>query len=791
MNKEKNIQNKSNFCSPLGVRGFFLLFIFLCSSLHAQLPYVLDMVSHNPGEALFVTNYNNPAVLKSIGDNGKVYYLFESGVMGINWQSFDPAVLPVGTADRTWVDAKAVQINQDYNAAKAAGLQVYCMSDLMVFPKRLVDKYGMTTTFKDITDTLTQRMLREELQLMFHDFPQLDGIVVRIGETYMQDAPYHVGGVVNQYSTVTIIPLLQILRDEVCVKLNKKVIFRTWNSFDTNLTTYNAVSAAIEPHDNLIISIKHCEGDFHRGNPFSKVLAAGRHKQLVEVECAREYEGKGAFPNYIVNGVVDGFEEYKNTMPTAPITSLKQLYAQSPLLSGVWTWSKGGGWDGPYITNEMWNELNVWVMSKWAQNPTRSEADIFNDYATQFLGLSGTSLTQFRTLALLSAQAVIRGHRSTFADIDVWWTRDHYISAPPALPTDPVALKRVIDQKHEAVSLFQRIVNLADSINMPDPVNRDYMRVSARYGLCLHRIYAVAFDLKLLSLNSSSSKTQIDSLLIEYDKAWVDYNKLATDNPTTCPTLYMDKAFRNTTTGSLGEFITSMRNGVQGINGTYMINVQPGILSNIISLDTQPAIGKKLYSDRTYLFTEIPDVLTKGEYVLWKNDYKNYTNNPMLVFSVNTDGTVYVAHDNRLTRPTWLTTNFTITSQSFAEPDTRMTLFSKTVKKGDVISLGENHLMGNLNNSTLYIPFFVPNSFTALQENGIDQLKIFKNADKLIIESPDQFPNSDYQLVDVSGRIVLSGKLQQSRTEISLKNGFYLITIRDNQNNQLTRKILL
>ena len=98
---------------------------------------------------------------------------------------------------------------------------------------------------------------------------------------------------------------------------------------------------------------------------------------------------------------------------------------------------------------------------------------------------------------MLSAQAVIRGHRSTFADIDTWWTRDHYISEPPALPVNDVALKRVIDEKHEAVSMFKRIVSLADSINMPDPVNRDYMRISARYGLCLHQIYSIAFDLKL------------------------------------------------------------------------------------------------------------------------------------------------------------------------------------------------------------------------------------------------------------------------------------------------------
>lgn len=49
-----------------------------------------------------------------------------------------------------------------------------------------------------------------------------------------------------------------------------------------------AVSNGVEPHANLIWSLKHCEGDFHRGNAFSKVLEQGRHPFIVEVRCARE-----------------------------------------------------------------------------------------------------------------------------------------------------------------------------------------------------------------------------------------------------------------------------------------------------------------------------------------------------------------------------------------------------------------------------------------------------------------------------------------------------------------------
>lgn len=770
---------------------FILLAVLVAGNLQAQLKYTMDMVHHNPGEVRFVTNYDKPERIKDAGAKGKVFFLFDSGVLGVNWASFDSTAIPLGSADRAWIDTKATEITQRYNAAKAAGLDVYCMSDLLLFPKKLLEKYGMTTRFKDINDTLTQRLLREEIRMMFRDFPQLDGIVVRIGETYMQDAPYHSGGINNKTSSTVIIPLMQILREEVCVKLNKRVFFRTWWSFDTNQTTYNEVSNAVEPHANLIFSVKHCEGDFHRGNPFSKVLGTGRHQQLVEVQCAREYEGKGAFPNYIANGVIEGFEEYKNTMPTAPYTSLRGLYNSSPLLSGVWTWSKGGGWDGPYIQNDLWNELNTWVMLHWSNNPTASEASIFNAFASTQLGLSGTSLAQFRTLALLSADAVIRGHRSTFADIDVWWTRDQYISAPPAIPTDATKKARVLNEKKEAVQLFERIVRLADSIQMPDAANKKFMQVSARYGLYVHRIYETAFQLKYCSIDAQTSRIKIDSLLNAYDSLWTAYRQFGSENPE-CPTLYTEKAFRNTNTGSIAEFVANMRTALEGVNGTHLTQVLPGILSNSITLEQQPAVGNKLYSDRTYLYTEVPSILQHAEYVVWKNDYKNYSTSPMLSFGVNCNGTVYIAHDDRLLRPEWLSANFIKTSYSFAVPDTRLTLFSKQLKQGETLLLGQNHNQGNLNNVTLYIPFFVPDQLSALNEIELAKLvRLYKSNNQLSIKIPSELLGSSCVVSDALGRIVKSFRCTSETMQVQLPMGFYVVQIGTTSKNVFTYKIIL
>ncbi|HKL21389.1 MAG TPA: hypothetical protein VJ904_06255, partial [Tichowtungia sp.] len=266
-------------------------------------PLILDMVHHNPGEPHYVSAYNDPAVIKKMGYNGKVYFLFESPALAINWESVDPDILPGDSEARWWADAKAAQVRSKQAACKEAGLAVFSQSDLILFPKRLIEKFGIEDRFGDPRDSLVQKLLRAQIDEIFEQFPLTDGLVFRIGETYLHDAPHHQGSIREKRNAEeTIIPLIKLLREEICVQRNKKLIFRTWLSFDTNPEAYQKVNDAIEPHPNLVFSLKFCEGDFHRVNPFTRSIGQGRHPQVIEVQCAREYEGKGAYPNYIAHG---------------------------------------------------------------------------------------------------------------------------------------------------------------------------------------------------------------------------------------------------------------------------------------------------------------------------------------------------------------------------------------------------------------------------------------------------------------------------------------------------------
>jgi len=522
------------------------MLLFVCLPVLAgsvrALPLVLDMVHFNPGEPHYATHFADPDFEKNMGYNGKVFFLFESAHLAINWDTYDKNILPVGSPDRAWVDAKCAEINQKYDAAKAAGLDVYCMSDLILFPKRLVGLHGLTKSMGNVNDPKTQLWLRRELRLMFAQFPQLDGIVVRIGETYLNDAPFHVGKINNPTSPdQTTIPLMNILRDEVCVKLGKKVVFRAWGSFDVTLANFLAVSGAVEPHTNLIWSIKHVEGDFHRGNDFSKVLGQGRHRFIVEVQCAREYEGKGAYPEYIGNGVIEGFEEHLARMGTNQIRSLRDVCERSPLFCGIWTWSRGGGWEGPCIKNELWPDLNAWVMAQWALNPTATEESIFDRYAVERLKLPTSQIPNFRQLALLSAQAVYRGKRSTGNDLGAWWNRDQYFCFP-VLPPDIVRRQRVLSDQAQAVTLWDEMVRLADGLTPPDPLAAETLRSSTRYGKNLFQMWQAVVHLS--ALTPEGDPAQIRQWLKVYDGCWKNYTVLAAQYPATIATYYVEQSRR-------------------------------------------------------------------------------------------------------------------------------------------------------------------------------------------------------------------------------------------------------
>ncbi|MDD4992787.1 MAG: hypothetical protein PHR83_11180 [Paludibacter sp.] len=522
--------------------------------------YNLNMVHHNPGEPPFVTKYNDPYYLKEQGFNGQVPRIFLP--CAITYDSFDPELMPKGSKARTEAETYALKIDKEIRQAKEAGMPLYPFTDLLVVPKSIQEKYGKemslegTGTDKNvlggtklkasILQPRTEEVLRAQIFEIFKRFPDLAGLTTRFGETYIHEFPDYAGGS-PAGNPAEQIALINILRDEICVKRNKKLFYRTWDfgHFHTNPAYYLEVTNAVEPHPNLVFSIKHVQSDYIRLKPFNPCLGIGKHQQIVEISCnpAGLY-GKNAHPYYIGKGVIDGWEEFAWIKNTGPAKCLHDLL-KCPQVIGIWTWARGDGWAGPYINNELWVDLNIQVFTRFAREPWRSEEELFNDAARYLFGIDGDDLIKLRKLCLLSASAVMHGQASVYANVSDWWCRDEYLTAIDlSMVIKNGKIKEVLEEKAEAVKMWRTIEKIARTIHLPNKADQEFLEVSCTYGRIKYQIFEQIWKIQLLAEESEINKKLLDADLMQayiltYDKLWKEWKKLKSDH-LCCPTLYRD-----------------------------------------------------------------------------------------------------------------------------------------------------------------------------------------------------------------------------------------------------------
>jgi hypothetical protein len=508
---------------------------------------VLDMVYPNPGEAEPKSQFLDPALLARWGFNGNVPREFVQ--CAVTYDDFDPEILPAGSPDRAWVEENARKSEKRIAAMNAAGLPCYPFTDFIVLPKRMVEKYKAEICDEkghiDIHRPKTKEIVTVMIDGIFKRFPDLAGITLRHGETYLHDTPFHAGGNPILRGVESHVELLQLLREEICVKRGKVLFYRTWDfgNMHDRPDFYLSVTDRIEPHPKLIFSIKHQRGDFHRLSVFTPGLGIGKHRQIVEVQCQLEAYGKAAFPYYNGQGVIEGWEEYAGRKGPQGLRDI----AANPLLAGVWTWSRGGGWKGPYIPNEFWVEMNTYVISKWAQNPQRPEPELFEEFAREIAGIKDRqNIDRLRKIALLSAEAVLRSQNSLVHKLDVWWNRDHYF-ADLTKELEPLANSGKADdflrEKAEATRMWREIESISRELSVPDAGTTGFIRVSCTYGRIKAAIIEQMCRAIVYSHKGKAKDRRVADAIREYDRLWDEWRKLLADHPQTCATLYTDKAF--------------------------------------------------------------------------------------------------------------------------------------------------------------------------------------------------------------------------------------------------------
>jgi hypothetical protein len=524
------------------------------------------MIHHNPGEALFDSAFLDPGHLKAYGYNGQAFKHINTVV---TFEAIAPGVFPATPEEGEWLRQTRDRIRREISDAKAAGLSVFYHIDLFVLPTRILEHFGSrlldpVTGRISVDQPFTLELHRVMLDEIFRVFPEVDGLIIRVGETYLFDTPYHSGNGAVQYSLENpvenkirqFVTLLQFLRQEVCETYGKTLIHRTWdtwpNRFHANRDFYVRVTDQIQPHEKLIFSVKHTQVDFHRWVEFNPCLMQGRHRQVVEVQCQREYEGKGAYPNYIARGVIEGFEEQ------AERKGLRDIQ-DHPLFAGIYTWSRGGGWYGPYVdrSNELWCDLNAYVVTQWGRNPEKSEEEIFRSYAEEVLGMSEQDAGIFRRIALLSSDAVLKGKCCAVYDRREkeqpgyptnQWMRDDVLQGfdrleqPFEYLREMNAVDAALQEKAESVALWQQMRELCCSFSpQVDGGTREVIFSSVEYGLRFFTAVEAAWRALLpgwcVLQGDEVSSGSIDRALAGFDQAWAHYETLSATHPR-CASLY-------------------------------------------------------------------------------------------------------------------------------------------------------------------------------------------------------------------------------------------------------------
>lgn len=510
-------------------------------------PYemLLNTVHHNPGEPLFVTDFTEPRFLAGLGYSGQIPKLEPQ--CGLTYDRYDEGVVPLHTPVREWIDRKGAEFQKRAAIARRVGLPLYPWIDVLVVPETVMAKYGSEmknpkTGRLSILRPRTRDILKAQLDEFFWRYPTVDGLTIRFGETYLHDTPHHKGA--SPANTVEEhVALIRLLREEVCVRRGRKLIYRTWDfgKLHGNRENYLAATDPVEPHSNLVFSIKHTNGDFGRNVPFNTTLGIGRHAQIVEVSVNQGGNyGKNAYPYYFARGVIDGF----NDMPSENRRGLRSLNG-NPLMKGLWLWTWGDGWNGPFFGNELWLRLNEGVLRRFAKTPHATEESLFCATALEDLGVYPEDLAKFRAFCIETEDAVYLGQHSRYGRTsdDMFWCRDnHFCRFNLDEAFRAGAVPKMLEEKDANAQTWRRLEHDIRGIRFRLPEDAAFARVSTKYGRIKYELSAVLWRMAAaLSAEDVGGVTltreQAVGLVADYDCKYAEWDALRKSEPQ-CPTVY-------------------------------------------------------------------------------------------------------------------------------------------------------------------------------------------------------------------------------------------------------------
>ncbi len=369
-------------------------------------------------------------------------------------------------------------------------LKIYLTTDVLPMTRALAAALGDTPARLDT-------YYHDLVCGILDDFPQLEGLILRIGESDGHDVSDPVRTQLHLRSAKETNRLLHRLLPEF-EKRGRNLILRTWTVGAHRIgdliwhqgTLAQTLKGITSP--NFIVSMKPGESDFFRYLPLNRAFFRVPHKKIIEMQARREYEGAGEYPSFIGRDC----ERFAREL------------AAAENMVGISVWCQTGGWhrfgrltfleDG---NRDFWIRLNTQVAIGIFKHG-KSVESVIADFV-------GTARAPATLELLRHADTVIHEllYIEEFARQKLFFRR---VRVPPMLHmywdsifinhgvrkilahfiTDP---ERALRAGEAAADLFPRMIQLAREAQLPvDDI--EHMRDAFHMIQLARRYYFLPFD---------------------------------------------------------------------------------------------------------------------------------------------------------------------------------------------------------------------------------------------------------------------------------------------------------
>jgi len=235
-----------------------------------------------------------------------------------------------------------------FRIIRGEGLHVYLTMDILTFTPALEERIGNSAKKQ-------REFLGELLDRFFEDFPEVAGVVLRIGESDGLDIKEQFRSKLVLKSPAMVNKCLQAILP-VFEKHGRRCIFRTWTVGAHSVgdliwhdaTLEKTVAGITSPA--LVLSMKYGESDFFRYLSLNRNFFVSDLPKIVELQTRREYEGCGEYPSFVGGDYEQLAIELRDV----------------PNVIGISVWCQTGGWT-PFRrlsfleSSSVWTEINTFV----------------------------------------------------------------------------------------------------------------------------------------------------------------------------------------------------------------------------------------------------------------------------------------------------------------------------------------------------------------------------------------------------------------------------------------------